>query len=108
MGLGATITLFTEYASIEISGRYIISCGIQAIVSPFLLWQILDFPKLKEFADDNVKFDKNGEKFSKGVESAVGKGEIAHNEQFLLFPLKRILFQTRTRHLQSWVCLGKG
>ena len=29
---------------------------------------------------------KNGEKFSKLVKNAVGKGEIAHYEQFLLFP----------------------
>ena len=44
------------------------------------------FPKLKEFADDNFKFDKNGRKLSKWVENTVGKGEIARNEQFLLFP----------------------
>ena len=42
--------------------------------------------KLKEFAEDNSKFDENGRKFSKSVESTVGKGEIAHNEQFLRFP----------------------
>ena len=33
--------------------------------------------KLKEFADGNFKFDENGRKFSKWVESTVGKGEIA-------------------------------
>ena len=32
------------------------------------------------------KFDENGRKFSKGIQNTVGKGEIAHNEQFLLFP----------------------
>ena len=42
--------------------------------------------KLKEFADDNFKFDENRGKFSKRVESTVGKGEIARYEQFLLFP----------------------
>ena len=41
---------------------------------------------MKEFADDNFKFDENGRKFSKRVENAVGKGEIARYEQFLLFP----------------------
>ena len=41
---------------------------------------------LKEFADDNFKFDKNGRKFSKQVENTAGKGEIAFYEQFLLFP----------------------
>ena len=43
--------------------------------------------KLKGFADDNFKFDKNGRKLSKWVENTVGKGEIAHYEQFLLFIL---------------------
>ena len=41
--------------------------------------------KLKEFADDNFKFDKNSRKLSKQVENTVGKGEIARYEQFLLF-----------------------
>ena len=41
---------------------------------------------MKEFADDNFSFDESGRKFSKRVENTVGKGEIAHNEQFLLFP----------------------
>ena len=35
-------------------------------------------------ADDNSKFDENGETFSRGVENAVGKGEIALCEQFLV------------------------
>ena len=42
--------------------------------------------KLKEFADDNFKFDENGRKLSKQVENTVEKGEIACYEQFLLFP----------------------
>ena len=48
--------------------------------------QILDFSKLKEFADDNSKFDENGGKLSRRVENTVRKGEIARYEQFLLFP----------------------
>ena len=32
----------------------------------------LDFSKLKEFAEDNFKFDENGRKFTKGVENTVG------------------------------------
>ena len=47
---------------------------------------ILDSSKLKEFADNNFKFDKNGRKLFKWVENTVGKGEIARYEQFLLFP----------------------
>ena len=41
---------------------------------------------MKEFADDNFKFDKYGRKLSKQVENTVGKREIARYEQFLLFP----------------------
>ena len=52
---------------------------------PITRRQILDSSKLKEFADDNFKFDENGRKLSKWVENTVGKGEIARYEQFLLF-----------------------
>ena len=48
--------------------------------------KILDSSKLKEFADDNFKFDENGRKLSKRAENTLGKGEIARYEQFLLFP----------------------
>ena len=41
---------------------------------------------MKEFADDNFKFDENGKNFSKQVENTVGKGEMARYEPFLLFP----------------------
>ena len=47
----------------------------------------LDSSKPKESADDNFSFDENGRKFSILVENIVGKREIAHDEQFLLFPL---------------------
>ena len=53
---------------------------------PFPKQQILDSPKLKEFADDNFKSDGSGRMISKRVENTVGKGENAHYEQFLLFP----------------------
>ena len=53
---------------------------------PITRRQILDSSRLKEFADDNFEFDKNGRKLSKRLENTVGKGEIARYEQFLLFP----------------------
>ena len=67
---------------------------------------MLDPSKLKEFADDNFKFDENGRKFSKRVENTVGNGEIAHYEQFLLFPqcFKRLVMQTR----KNQGLFGKG
>ena len=46
-------------------------------ILPFPKWQILDSIKLKELADDNFKFDKNGRKFSKWGENTAEKGEIA-------------------------------
>ena len=54
-----------------------------------ILSQTTDFKlfKLKQFADDNFKFDENHRKFSKRVENIMGKGEIACNKQFLLFPV---------------------
>ena len=62
--------------------------------------------KLKKFADDNFKFDESGRKLSKLVENTVGKGEIAHYEQFLLFPqcFKRFVSQGR----QKVLLCGKG
>ena len=54
--------------------------------NPFPNDRILDPSKLEEFADDNFKFDENGRKFFKRIEDTVGKGEIAHYKQFLLFP----------------------
>ena len=46
-------------------------------VNPLPDDKILDSSKLKQFADDNFKFDENTRKFSKQVENTVGKGEIA-------------------------------
>ena len=41
---------------------------------------------MKDFADDNLKFEENDRKLFKPVENNVGKGEIACYKQFLLFP----------------------
>ena len=48
--------------------------------------RVLNSSKLKQSADDNLKFNENNRKSSKQVENTVGKGEIARYEQFLLFP----------------------
>ena len=55
-------------------------------INPLPNDKILHSSKLKEFAEDNLKFDENGKMLSKQVENTVGKGEIARYEQFLLFP----------------------
>ena len=54
---------------------------------PYSKRQISNSSKLKQSADNNFEFDKNRRKFSKQIENTVGKGEIACNEQFLLFPV---------------------
>ena len=54
--------------------------------NPFPNDKFLDPSKLKEVAAGNFKFDENGRKFSIRVKNTVGSGEIAHHEQFLLFP----------------------
>ena len=60
--------------------------GLIHLHSSFPKQQILDSSTLKEFADDNFKFDEIGRKFVKRVENTVGKEEIASYEQFLYFP----------------------
>ena len=45
-------------------------------------------------------------KFFERVENAAGKGEIARDEQFLLFPVfSKDLY---CRHVKTRACLGKG
>ena len=71
---------FTQRGSITIYEVYL-------YINPLPDDKILDWSKLKQFADDNFKFDENSRKFFKQVQNTVGKGEIARYEQFLLFPL---------------------
>ena len=49
---------------------------------------MLDSSKLRDFADDNSKFDENDRKFSKRVENTAEKGEIARYKRILLFPTR--------------------
>ena len=71
-GCSVIRVLIHNYAKITNPGQ------LTEKVSPKL--HILDSSKFKVFADDNCLL-----KFSKWVENTVGKGEIAHYEQFLLF-----------------------
>ena len=63
--------------------------------------------KLREFADNNFRFDENSGKLSKRVENAVGIGELDHYKQFLLFPqcFQKTLY---CRHVKTRACLRKG
>ena len=73
-------------------------------VNPLPDDKILDSSKLKEFADDNFKFDENGRKLSKQVENTVGKREIARYEQFLLFPhcFQKPCFSGASKGVNVW------
>ena len=59
---------------------------------------------MKEFADDNLKFDENGRNLSKHIENTVVKEEIARYEQFLFF---RQCFQ-KTCFSEASKCVGMG
>ena len=76
-------------------------------VNPLPDDKTLDKSKLKQSADNNFKFDENDGKFPKWIENTVGKGEIAHYEQSLLFPavFSKDLY---SRHVKTRACLGKG
>ena len=56
-------------------------------INNLTLSQTTDFRlfHLKEFADNNVEFDKNGGNFPEGKKKLLGKREIAFYKQFLLF-----------------------
>ena len=71
---------------------------------------MLDSSKLKEFADDNFKFDENVSKLSKRVENIVGKGEIARYEQFLLFPqcFQKACFPEASKGVIMWEWVNKS
>ena len=71
---------------LEVSYYFKNTPSITSTININIPWKILDSSKLKELADENVKFGENCRKFLKQVENTVGKGEIARHEQFLLFP----------------------
>ena len=68
-----------------------------------LLFSKFDSSKPKELAD-NFKFDEYGKKLSKRVENNVGKEEIAHYEQFLLFPqcFQKACFSGASKSVIVW------
>ena len=59
------------------------------------------------FANDNFKFDENGRKLSERVENTVGNGEIAHYDQFFLFPqcFQNACFPGTSKGVIVWKCV---
>ena len=70
-------------------------------LNPFPNKKNLDSFKLKEFADDNFRFDENSRKFFKRVENTAGKEEITP------FPT---MFSKDFygRHIKTKACLGES
>ena len=70
---------------------------------------MLDSSKLKDFADDNFKFDKNGTDFSKSVENTVEKEKllVTSNFSFSHGVFKRLLKQTRKNQGLLWERVNK-
>ena len=62
---------------------------------------------MKEFADDNFKYNANGGKFFRTVENTVGKGKICLLRAISPFPA---MFSEDfyCRHVYTTACLGKG
>ena len=58
---------------------------METILNPLPDEKILDWSKLKEIADDTLKFIEKEKKVSYRVENIVRKRQIACNKQFLLF-----------------------
>ena len=80
------------------------TCFSEIGINPLPDNKILDWSKLKQFADGNYKLYENGRKFSKRVENTVGKGEIARYEQFLLFPpcFQKACFTGASKGVIAW------
>ena len=79
------------------------------LLNPLTDDKFLDSSKLKEFADNNFKFDKHGRKLSKRVENTVGKGETARYEQFLLLPqcFEKACFPGASKGIIVWEWVNK-
>ena len=73
---------------------------------PFPKRQILDNYKLKDFADDNFRFDENGRKFSKRVENTGEKEKllVKSNFSFSCSVFKGLVLKTR----ENQGLFGKG
>ena len=62
------------------SGLSLCSFSHDVLFYPFLKRQIFDSSKLKEFTDDNFKYDEYVRMFFKRVENTYRRGEIARSE----------------------------
>ena len=69
----------------------------------------LDSSKLKEFADDNFRFDKNGRKVSKRVENRKQRGKRRNCSLRAIAPFPTVFSKELCcRLIKVRACLGKG
>ena len=95
------ISPFPTVFSKDLHCRRVKNQGLFGKGLPFPKQQILDSSKLKEFADDNFKVDKNCESSPKRLKKKPlqKKGEIGPYEQYLLSHsgFERLVLQTREK-----------
>ena len=78
----------------------------ETLLNPFPNDKHLDSSKLKEFADDNLKFDKIGRKLSKRVENMWEKEKLLVTSNF---SFSHTVFKDMYgRHVKTRACLGEG
>ena len=74
--------------------------------NPLTYYQTTNFRlfQTERVCRQQFQIDKNGRKLSKWVENTVGKGEIARNEQFLLFPqcFQKACFPGASKGVTVW------
>ena len=114
--------LVLVWADISLDGRtypYIVRNGALAsvnyryeVLDPIFpvrltLYKILDSSKLKEFADDNFKFDENDREFFKRVEKQCEKRRKCSLRAISPFP-KVFSKDLYCRHVKTRTCLGEG
>ena len=82
-------------------------CWCLIFINPSPKRHILDSSRLKEYADDNFEFDKNGRKLSKQVEKHCGKRRNCSLRAISPFPavFSKGLY---CRHVKPRACLGKS
>ena len=79
---------------------------ISRVNQPFPKRQILDSSNLKEFADDNFKFDENGQKVFQMGRKHSGKRRNCSLRAISSFPTV-FSKDSYCRHIKTRACLGK-
>ena len=77
-------------------------------INPFPNEKILDSSKLKVFADDNFKFDENGQRVLQMGRKHCGKRRNCSLRAISPFPTVFSKKDLYCRHVKTSACLGKG